>query len=197
MVEKKRYYRNFHTFIRKMIKGCDLTINVTAECKDLLNDLLLNLSGWYVTNCVKLSKYSNKITIDADAVKVVTRLRMDISDQLIDYAHTVWSAYTLNTSKGAKKETKAGLYFPPARVKEMFQRAKYLDQKIGESSYIFLTAVLEYVFMSIVKHSINITRSNGLRTITGATVYSVLQSEELKWASPLFKDYFIAGLGYL
>lgn len=192
---KTRRYDNFHTFIYRVLKKVDPTVNMTSECKDILNHLIQDLALRYITGCVELCRYSKKITIDSNAIEALTNMWIGNPNYLIDFAHDTWDVYSHNTGKGLKKNYRAGLIFPPTRFLEMFREYRGAKQKIGEPSYIFLTAVIEAICRLTIEQSIIVMNMDHKLTVSGLHVYRALYSKELQYLVPLFQNSFIAGFG--
>ncbi len=190
-----RHYDNFHTFIYRVLKQVNPVVNMTGECKDILNNLIQDLALRYITGCVELCRYAKKITIDSNAIETLTNMWMRTPDYLIDFAHDTWDTYSQNTGKGIRKNQRAGLCFPPSRFLEMFREYRGAKQKIGEPAYIFLTAIIEAICELIIKQAIIVMKKDGKTTLAGIHVYCALYSKDLDFLIPLFNDTFIAGFG--
>lgn len=195
--KKQRCYDNLHTFIYRLLKHYDPKANMTAECKDILNHLIRDLSLRYITGCVALCRYAKKVTIDSNAIETLTNVWISTPDQLLDFAHDTWDVYSQNTTKGIKKHLKAGLFLPPARFQELFREYRGADQKIGEPAYIFLTAVIEAVFGLILDEAIQIAKLEQKITVTGVHLFQAINSRSLAHLYPLFNNSFVAGFGYV
>ena len=194
--KKQRRYDNLHTFIYRLLKHYNPKANMTAECKDILNHLIRDLGMRYVTGCVSLCRYAKKVTIDSNTVITLTNVWLEDPGRLLDFAHDTWDVYTQNTTKGLKKNLKAGLFLPPARFQELFREYRGADQKIGEPAYIFLTAIIEAIFGMILEKAIQVANNDNKITITGIHIFQAINSKTLAFLSPLFKNSFIAGFGY-
>nr|QBK87604.1 MAG: histone 2A-domain-containing protein [Marseillevirus LCMAC201] len=192
-----RTYDKLHTFIYHLLKHYDPKANMTAECKDILNHLIRDLSLRYITASVELCRYAKKVTIDFNAIETLTRIWIVTPDSILDFAHDTWTMYSQNTTIGIKKERRAGLFLPPARFKELFREYRGANQKIGEPAYIFLTAIIEAIFGLIIESAIKLVQGEKKITVTGLHVYRAINSSDFAYLYPLFRNSFIAGFGYI
>nr|QBK88134.1 MAG: histone 2A-domain-containing protein [Marseillevirus LCMAC202] len=195
--KKVRSYDNLHTFIYRLLKHYDPKANMTAECKDILNHLIRDLSLHYITACVELCRYAKKVTIDSNAIETLTNIWITNPDYLIDFAHDTWDVYSQNTTKGIKKSCRAGLFLPPARFRELFREYRGANQKIGEPAYIFLTAVIEAIFGLIIERAVHLARDEHKITVSGLHIYNAINSKDFSHLYPLWNNSFIAGFGYI
>lgn len=193
--KKKRCYDNLHTFICRLLKNYEPKASMTAECKDIINHLMRDLSLRYITCSVALCRHATKVTIDSNAIVTLTKIWIDKPEPLLEFAYDTWDYYSQNTTKGIKKHLKAGLILPPARFKEMFKEHQGINQQIGEPAYIFLTAIIEAVFGLIITQAINIAKIENRTTITGLYLFHAINSEPVAYLRPLFNNNFIAGFG--
>lgn len=194
--KSQRHYDNLHTFIYRLLKKYDSSANMTVECKDIINQLMRDLSIRYVIGCVALCRHAKKVTIDSNAVEALTKIWLNNTEPL-DFAHDIWEKYSQNNTKGIGKHIKAGLCLPPARFKDIFREYRGVDQQIGEPAYIFLTAIMEYIFGAILQKAILLAKQDNKITITGAHVFQAINSSTLSYFAPLFNNSFVAGFGYI
>ena len=192
-----RTYNKLHTFIYHLLKHYDPNANMTAECKDILNHLIRDLSLRYITASVELCRYAKKVTIDFNAIETLTRIWIVTPNTILDFAHDTWNRYSQNNTVGMRKERRAGLFLPPARFKELFREYRGANQKIGEPAYIFLTAIVEAIFGLIIERAIKLTRGDKKITVTGLYIYRAINSSDFAYLYPLFHNSFIAGFGYI
>lgn len=193
VLEKSRRYDNLHVFIYRILKNECETANMTAECKDILNQLVRDLAERYVTCAVHLCRHAKKVTIDSNNIIAITKIWMTDPSDILDFAHTVWDRYSNNHEKGLKKNERAGVEIQPSRIKEIFHEYRGGNQNVGETAYIFLTAILEFVIKELLKESIRCAKSDKKITLSGSHVYQALK--QFKYNN-LFGNYMIAGLGY-
>lgn len=194
--KKSRCYTNFHTFIYKLLKTHDTTTNITGESKDILNGIIQDLAFKYVTASALITKHAKRITIDFNAIETLTKVWLKGTDNIIHFANTMWDNYLKNTTKNIKKYERAGLTLPPSRIYETFKEYKLSNQKIGESSYVYLTAIIEYIISMILTEAIILAHQDNKITITGLHIYNAIHSAQMSNFRPLFKDTFFAGFGY-
>lgn len=187
-----RNYNNLHIFIHRLLRDIDPKMNMTGECKDILNSLIKNLAKEYVQNAIILCRHAKKITIDSNTITTLNKIWIDDLD-LEEFTHIVWDRYSENVEKGLKKDRKAGLNLQPSRIQEILKEYRGGDQKIGDTAVIFLTATLEFILRNLLVGAIQGAKRENKITVSGAYVYSALT--EFKYRS-VFKDYFIAGYGY-
>ncbi len=189
-----RHYDKLHVFIQRLLKHHHPTANMTAECKDILNYIARDLSIRYINASVALCRYAKKATIDSNAIETLTYIWSSNPEELVSIAHHVLDVYTQNHTKGITKHQRAGLILPPARFQEMFRQYRGADQKISETSYIFLTAIIESVITRIIDHAVQLVEENKT-TVGGLHVYRAII--ELIDLHPLLGNLFIAGFGYI
>jgi len=170
--KKVRSYDNLHTFIYRLLKHYDPKANMTAECKDILNHLIRDLSLHYITACVELCRYAKKVTIDSNAIETLTNIWITNPDYLIDFAHDTWDVYSQNTTKGIKKSCRAGLFLPPARFREA-------------------------IFGLIIERAVHLARDEHKITVSGLHIYNAINSKDFSHLYPLWNNSFIAGFGYI
>lgn len=191
-----RHYSNFHTFISKLGKDCNSSINITAEAKDIINGLVYGVCEKYAQYGTRLCKYGSKITLDSNIIKTLTRIWLGpYANELIEYANNVWDTYSSSDLKGVSKYTKAGIQLPPTRIRNILSEYLLMHQKIGETCYIFLTAIIEYIIRKLLNHAILLASKESKITITGRFLYLAINSVEFEDLRPLFTDIFIAGFG--
>jgi histone H3/H4 len=96
-----------------------------------------------------------------------------------------------------KKGTRAGLSLPPVRIRTMLQEKSDEKRKIGEDSYIVLTAIVEAIVRDIMTASIDECRREGKKTVGAQHLYRVLVDPRFDRYRPLYDRFFIAGFGYV
>ena len=187
-----RDYSNLHTFIHNLLKNCGEKYILTAEAKDILNNMTSNLVKRYAMAATQLCIYADKVTIDSNVISTLTKLWARTPSTLLENAHEVWRYYLQNTVKGLSKHRRAGLCIPPARIETVIKEYQGIKQKIGEAAAIFLAAIVEQLLLNLLKQ---IIKDLGTRvTITGAHIYKAVPdlAEDL-----LFQNTFIPGYGLL
>jgi len=192
----RRCYSKFHTFICKLVSGTQPKANITAEAKDILNSLIYDLCDRYAQHAARLCKHGGKITLDSNAIETLTKIWLgEDSEPLLESAHTAWENYSQCERKGVTKYVKAGLQLPPTRIKNIIGEQLLKGQKIGETCYIFLTAIIEYVIKSLVVCAIDLGAEESKVTVNGRLLYNAINSSEMRLWRPLFPNTFIAGFG--
>lgn len=104
--------------------------DINYDCTDLTNALALK----YVQNAVLLTRYAERVTIDCAPIIILSYL-WDDSEELIDYADEVWDLWE------EKKYKNKTLTF----IRKLFGEYKYVDQKIGLTSFVYLAAIIEKI----------------------------------------------------
>lgn len=145
----KRTYNNFQVFIYRILKREDPKFNISAEAKEMLNQLIAEIALKYIKASIALCIYAKRITIDSKAISALTMMWILEPEPILTFASEAWERYTTNTTVGIKKGQRAGLYLPPTRFKGLFAKYVTVQQMIGESGYIYLTAIIEYFLCEI------------------------------------------------
>lgn len=102
---------------------------------------------------------------------------------LLSFAQDAVDKYEADKGKGGRKEHRAGLIFPPARFQTIIRQ--YTNkEKLGETSSVFLAALIEKVITDI------LSKERDKLTINEE---SVIRAVNLCQWRPLFKGCFILG----
>jgi histone H3/H4 len=196
MDSKKRNYSNFHIFIHHLLKYCDPRASMTAECTDILNNIISEIALRYIRASVELCRHCKKIVIDSNAIETLTNIWLVKSKVLLDFAHNKWEKYSeRKNKKGIRKQNRAGLHIPPARICTVFRNYIGNGQQVGEPAYIFLTAIVEKIIELILREAISLIHIDHKKTINGNYIYRAMNSEHLDYLLPLMDKFFIAGFG--
>jgi len=191
-----RCYTKFHKFLCKLLANCDEEYTISLEAKDILDQLVHFIATRYAKACRDLSLYSQKVTLDSECIVTITRIWFgdECSNELLEYAYNVWEYYTTNTSRGITKHARAGLHLPPSRIKNIFRDQLLQRQQLGETCYLFTTAIIEYIITAILNNCIKLSSK---KMVTGVYIFNTLNSKEIQKYKPIFKNIFIAGFGYI
>jgi len=198
MATCSRKYNSFNSFIIKLIKNIDSEIIIATETKDYLDSITHIIAEKYINGCVELCRHAEKITIDSTAIMTLTKIWIDQPFAMViaKYAHGVWDLYSQNMTRGLKKSKRANLFLPPTRIHKMFCERAAKGQKISETAYIFLTAIIEMTITDICKKAISKARGDNKKMLSGGHIWRAMQSRELEYIDPLFKGIFFSGFGY-
>lgn len=183
-----RNYDNLHTYIYRLLKNLNLRLNMSNECKDILNLLILNVASNIVELAVKLTRYSKKQTITADTIKTSLGLLLGDCKEICDFCEKAVNKYNNDKTKNITKAKRSDLILPPPRFKHILDSHKYAQQQIGVSSYIFLTASLEFFLSSLLSQAIEYLIEDNKITMNINYIYKGLQHQNLNIYQPFFKN---------
>lgn len=184
-------YDNYNIYICRILQK-NKDVNISKDAKNMLNDIIKEITKKYIDSCILLTSHSKRSTIDDNSVILTTELfilNKEICNDIIKYTNDVWEKYSINILKETNKNNKAGLILPPSRFKKILKKKSLEGQMIGESSYIYLTAVIEYILSLILK---KVCKELKTKTITDIDVYSSIK--EFVFLHLLLKDMYFVGL---
>lgn len=191
----KKCYTNFHKFISKLIKRCSNNIQITEECKDILNHLIRVITQLFISGCTQLVMYSKKVTINPDTLRclVLMWFNPDTADKIIQYYNNHWEYYSNNSVKGIRKSERADLSLPPSRIRELYKKSLPHGQQLGEPCYVCLTAIVEYMLREILSIAIDLLRIENKHIMHGRHLFAALQ--QCTQLHPVFKNTIVVGYG--
>jgi len=194
-----RSFTKFHKFNCKLLKSIDSTISITAEAKDIINELIYIIAKRYAVTSSQLCNYSKKVTLDHNAIKTLTKIWILNNDCniLIDYCYTIWEIYANNNIKGITKHARAGIYLPPSRIKTIVLNYLLKGQQLGETFYIFLAIIINNIISQLLQLCIKLAKKDNKYIINGDYIYQSITSNEMKNYKQLFNNIFVCGFGYV
>jgi histone H3/H4 len=186
----ERQYNSFEKFITILIKK-ERKICISKDVKDIFNQLIYILVEKYVTSCVMLCQYTNKITIDSTAILTVSCI-WNVKDYFAPFARNIWDIYISQKNKGIKKQARTGLSLPPVRIQKMFSTFAPL-QKTSETAYIFLTAIIEKILIDITQEMIIYCDELKDKKLSAKHLWKALKSKDLLYLNPFLENIFFVG----
>jgi len=192
----KKCNENYHLFIENILQQYN-NITISNDSKDILNNLIKIISEKYINASINLCKYSKKATIDFKAIETLTMIWIDDPKDMLAYIETKLTLYLQDSQKNVKKKCKANLILPPIKFFNMIKDRKCYNQLIGETSYIYLCALIEYILRIILIEANEKCVNDNNDEIKGIYIYNSLNSEKLNKYVKLFNNIFIAGFGYI
>jgi hypothetical protein len=193
----RRTYDSLQTFIVRIIKT-NFDLCVTQESKDILDLLLVKLTKHLVKRASDLVDETNKQTITTDTLRCVSELEYGIGNDSVAYADAALLRYKKIRDESKKTNTqvsnadKAGLQLPPARFKTIMENYKYSKQNTGGDSFIYLTAVVEFILLKILTAARPIVVDDDKKTISDLHLRKAMGSESAaKFVSTLGPLYVV------
>ena len=189
---------NFTRYSHRVLKVVHPDTGITAKSASQINALIFYIGKDIAARASKLILQSGKATVTARAIQ--NAIRSLIPGQLGNHADSegLKAVTKYNTSieekaeksEGGTKITKssrAGLQFPPDRVKRFFkggtQEQKFLGRtslKTSDPAMVYFAAVLEYLVAEIMELSGNVAKGHKLQRITSRHIFlAVAPDEEL------------------
>ena len=149
-MKPKKNYDNLHLFIQKFVKSKYAFI-LTLDVKDTLNEIIKIISDKYIQSSIELTKYSNRITVDSFSISTLTKMWFpEVSQVILQKCNDKWDYYS-NFSKPGRKKV---FFLQPSRFKTFFFNKKYSNQKISETSPVYLCCILEE-FLTLILDNID------------------------------------------
>jgi len=142
---KVKNYDNLHLFIQKFVRS-KYKFTLSFDAKDTINEVIKLVSEKYITKCIELAKYSDKITIDSLAITTLTKIWFpNEANDILNHCTKKWDCY----NSFEKAEKKKIFYLQPSRFRNFFIVHKYTNQHISETATVYLCCILEYILNSI------------------------------------------------
>lgn len=173
----KRSYDTFHTFIARLIKT-EGDLCITQEAKDLTNGLIMRIGNSLIKYAVDVVNQSDKKTLSSSAFRCVAQLEYGRSDPAITFADSVLAKFKASTVEGDNSK-KAGLVLPPARFKTLIEKYKTSTLNVGGNAHIYLTALVEFIALQVIKTSLAATLADRKRTINDLHFHTALGHSSL------------------
>lgn len=187
---------NFTRYSHRVMKMLHPDTGITAKAASQINALIFYIGKDIAARASKLILQSGKATVTARAIQ--NAIRTLIPGELAKHATSeglkAVTKYNLSIkdraekSEGGTKITKssrAGLQFPPDRVKRFFkggtQEQKFLGRtslKTSDPAMVYLAAVLEYLVAEIMELSGRVARDNKLQRITNRHIFLTTANDE-------------------
>lgn len=148
---------HFDLYIQRVFKQVNPNGKLKKAAREFINEIIDKFLKEMIPMIITLTEHKRTITISARDVQSVIRILFtrQLSKHAISEGVKAVTRYVSFINKDKKKTsyaTKAGLIFPPTRVRKIMEdmAPNYrTDIRIGETAPIYLTAVLEYLIAEI------------------------------------------------
>ena len=169
---KKKKSRYFETYISKLLKNVSEKNGITSNAKQQLNSVLCILAQRMCDVVLQLTSVANKKTVSVKEVENAVRVMFngELAKNSLQEGHTAVEKYGDNedTVKGASRQDRAGILFPPSITDKFIRHSGfgYAKIMITSSAPVFMAAVLEYLTAELLDMSATIARDNKRVRIT-------------------------------
>lgn len=124
-------------------------IQYTDVGVELINQMCVSIIKKYLITACEFCTFYEKKTIDSKVVVVLTKLWLENHGDVLEYCKRTWDEYSSHERSGIPREKRCNLQFSVLFVKGVIEKYKRADQKIGELSYVYLAAILNYFCLEI------------------------------------------------
>ena len=170
----KKKCRFFETYIFKILKQfSDCNNSITSNAKQQLNSILIMFTKIIVQNCYFLIDISKKKTITQKQILSSISLCIDDKDFLQDlknYGEKALLNYSSSkdTKLKSSRQEKASIIFSPSLLENFLRKQSYI---VNSESPVFLSAIIEYITLEILRNSCYYTNENKHIRITIRDIY--------------------------
>eukprot|EP01127_Copromyxa_protea_P010855 TRINITY_DN268_c0_g1_i2.p1 TRINITY_DN268_c0_g1~~TRINITY_DN268_c0_g1_i2.p1 ORF type:complete len:286 (+),score=58.36 TRINITY_DN268_c0_g1_i2:28-885(+) len=191
--KRKQNPFNFGTYVFRVLKQVHPGMSISNKGMLIMNDLIKDCFTRIVTEAEFITTISKKSTLDARAVQTATRLALTGEMAKHAISEGTKAVVKANTTKRGSLSKRAGLQFPAARMKRLIK--EHWRARVGQSSAVYLAAVLEYICAEILELAGNAARDEKkLRILPKHITCAIRHDEEL---DTMFTHVIIAGGGVI
>jgi histone H3/H4 len=166
---KKKKTRFFETYICKVLKQISPCNGITANSKQQLNSVICLISKLLAGNVISLTEIAKKKTVSEKEVKNALRITLpkQLASNAITEGQKAIDTYEEESNvKGASRQDKAGIMFPPAQAEKFLRNFGYSKVMITSNAPVFLAGALEYLTAEILENSAASAKENKRVRIT-------------------------------
>lgn len=172
---------NFETYIYRVLKQVHPDFKISKESKEFVNDIILRFLNDFVPLSITMVEHNRQKTLSSRDIQ--SAVRVLFVGQLAKHAVSEgtkavvkFTSTPINKKKKITTAKKAGLQFPPSRVRSIIEKIipdYKTDARISSVAPVYLTAVIEYLTAELLELSGNVARDANR---------SILRSEDIKKA---------------
>lgn len=165
----------FDIYIRKVSKNVHRDIQLSSNCLNQLNHIIVRLGEKIAEKAFQLTHKEHRRTIDVRAIASATQLILP--GELTKHAHNEGSKAVTkyNFSNKGNKSKRAGLFFSISRCKLFLMKYK---KRIADTAPVYLAAVLEYITAEIVELGGNAARDDKRSTFKIRDLYLAIERDD-------------------
>ena len=165
---KKKKSRYYETYIAKIIKEYT-TGGITNNAKQQLNSILCMVSKLTAKITISLTEISKKKTISEkevnNAISLIfpASILKEINDK---YTNSLEKFDSVDNVKGASRQEKAGIIFPPSQTEKFLRNDGYTNLMVTNNAPICLACALEVLTRKIIDQAFTYSKENKRVRIT-------------------------------
>lgn len=182
----KKQTINFETYIYRVFKQIAPDLKISKESKEFVNDLLFRFLKDFIPLTVTMVEHHRHTTMSARDVQ--SAVRVFFVGQLAKHAVSEGSKAVMSfisTAVNKKKKTsaakKAGLVFPPARVRSLMMAIipdYKADVRISSPAPVYLTGVVEYLTSELLELGVAVARDAGRHTLRSEDIQKAIEKDD-------------------